>query len=64
MPRQLRSKAGGVAEMVEKVGVGLADARSDRLQGDRLRPLLDQKRPRRCHRRGTTFFLGQANARY
>ena len=54
-PRQLGLKAGGRAEMVEQIGVGLADPGADRLQGHRLRPRFDQqaRAPPRARRPGS-----------
>ena len=53
---------GGRAEMVEQIGVGLADLRRHRLQGHRLRPVLDQQPARRLERGGAALFRGQAFA--
>ena len=54
-PGERRLQARGRAEMVEQIGVGLADPRRDRLQRHRLRALLDQqaRAPPRARRRGS-----------
>ena len=62
--RKLALKPGGGAEMVEQVGVGAADLRGDRLQGHRLRPLVEQQLARRGEGGGAAFFGGQARTSY
>src|SRR3546814_1742397 len=50
-------------EMVEEVGVRLADLRAHRLQGYRLRTGLDQQPPRRLQRGGAALLGGKAFTR-
>ena len=61
---ELRLKPGGGSEMVEQVGVRAADLGSDRLQGHRLRTLLEQQLPRGLQRGGAAFLRVQAFTAY
>ena len=49
--------------MVEQIGVGLADLRRHRLQGHRLRAMLDQQPARGLERGGAALLRGQAFTR-
>jgi hypothetical protein len=61
---ELRLQAGGRSEMVEQVGVGLADFRRHRLQRHRLRPLFDQQAARGIERGGAAFLRAEALTDY
>src|SRR4051794_22932688 len=62
--RKFALKAGGRPEMMEEVRMGSADLRGDGLQGDPLRPLLEQQLSRRGKGGGATFFRGEAGPSY
>ena len=59
-----RLEPGGRAEMVEQVGVGLADLGRHGLQGDRLRALLDQQPAGRFERRRAALLRAQTFTNY
>ena len=62
--RKLALKPRGRAEMMEQIGVGAADLRRDRLQGDRRRSLGEQQLARGLERGGPAFFRAQACSSY
>ena len=55
-------KPGDAAEMVEQIGVGAADPRGDRFQGDRCDAVLAQQFARRVDRQRAAFLRRQALA--
>jgi hypothetical protein len=50
--------------MMEQVGMGAADLRGDGLERNGLRPLLEEKQPRRFECGGAAFFGAKAFPSY